>query len=71
MYDVLFAVCSFFFCCILYIYILCTVHRTVISTDYFSITKASFFVLLGSFAVGEAIIRYTVKLKTYFLDFHH
>ena len=62
MYDILFAVCSLFFFAVyytyIYIYILCTVHRTVISTDYFSITKASFFVLLGSFAVGEAIIRY-------------
>ena len=51
MYDILFAVCSFFRC-VLYICISCTVHRTVISTDYLAITNASFFVLLGSFAVA-------------------
>ena len=51
-YNILFAVCSFFFYCIPYICISCTVHRTVISTDHLAITNAGFYVLLGSFAVG-------------------
>ena len=54
-------------------YISCTVHRTVISTEHLAITNAGFFVLLDSFASGGSNNLNTVKLKTYIylLDFHH
>ena len=46
-------------------YISCTVHRTVISTEHLAITNAGFFVLLDSFASGGSNNLNTVKLKTY------
>ena len=54
-------------------YISCTVHRTVISTEHLAITNAGFFVLLDSVASGGSNNLNTVKLKTYIylLDFHH
>ena len=54
-------------------YISCTVHRTVISTEHLAITNAGFFVLLDSVSSGGSNNLNTVKLKTYiyFLDFHH
>ena len=46
-------------------YISCTVHRTVISTEHLAITNAGFFVLLDSFAAGGSNNLNTVKLKSY------
>ena len=51
MYDILFAVCSYFFA-VYYTNVFHAPFIEVISTDYLAITNASFFVLLGSFAVG-------------------
>ena len=48
-------------------YISCTVHRTVISTEHLAITNAGFFVLLDSFAVGGS--NNSIRLKTYFFRF--
>ena len=44
---------SFLLCCILYICITCTVHRTVISIEHLPIANAGFFVLLASLAFRE------------------
>ena len=44
---------SFLLCCILYICITCTVHRTVISIEHLAIASAGFFVLLSSLPFRE------------------
>ena len=38
-------------CCILYIYITCTVHRTVLSIEHLAMVSAGCFVLLACFGV--------------------
>ena len=42
-----------FLCCILYICITCTVHRTVINIEHLAIASAGFFVLLASLPFRE------------------